>query len=133
MFDTEYCADSVELCPFEESLLFVATYQLDQEEDQRGQKLRKGRIYLMEISQTGDELKEIQRIETAAILDSKWSHRNHVGGSVVATVDSVGQVVTYSVAKGDQGSRLVRMTAVTHPDKEEVLALSLDWSDRLSK
>jgi len=83
VFDTEYCADSVEFSPFDPSLLFCATYQLDSDEDAAGHKIRKGRIYLLEvgsISNNDDDdiipvsatISERQRIETPAILDSKW-------------------------------------------------------------
>jgi len=76
VFDTEYCADSVEFSPFEAELAVVSTYQLDSAEDSQGHRLRKGRVYLMEVEKTHGAtehtVKEIQRIETAAILDSKW-------------------------------------------------------------
>lgn len=77
-FDPTYCADSVEFSPSAPSVLLCATYQLDSLEDALGHKLRKGRVYLLEVSEDPDDslsncaVTELQRIDTPAILDSKW-------------------------------------------------------------
>lgn len=72
--DTEYSADCIEFCPIEgyHHLFVCGTYQvLDPSEKGDGttQTNRTGRLLLFTIA---EGLKEVQRIETNAILDAKW-------------------------------------------------------------
>ncbi|KAG8691339.1 Diphthine methyltransferase [Ceratobasidium sp. 423] len=80
--DTELPADSVEFCPREEfrDVLVCGTYNLVKNEesekeaegvDKKPQE-RNGKCLVYEFDETLMSLKEIQRIDTAAILDLKW-------------------------------------------------------------
>lgn len=97
-FDTEYSADSIEFCPTPgyEHVFTCGTYQLlpvkseeriasageddagregeegeeEEEDEETPPAERIGRLYLFNLD--GDVPTEVQRVETAAILDAKW-------------------------------------------------------------
>lgn len=69
--DTEYSADSVEWCPHHpmDNIVACGTYQLAK--DDQGANLRLGRVLLYQL-QDNQQLIELTRIDTPAILDMKW-------------------------------------------------------------
>ncbi|PIO34616.1 hypothetical protein AB205_0187700, partial [Aquarana catesbeiana] len=80
--DTEYSADAVEWCPVDDwnTILACGTYQLKKPDSDHGEEksddphMRLGRLYLYNYDphQLFSPVSELQRIETAAILDMKW-------------------------------------------------------------
>ncbi|CAG8510682.1 6501_t:CDS:10 [Diversispora eburnea] len=143
-----YSADSVEFCPFKNYFQFLAcgTYQLsepdpnlttneninsaDEEKIIHEPIKRLGRLLLYKVVNKENSLKlqEVQRIETAAILDMKWSHRMIDDKFVLALADASGKICLYGLNQDiTQFNQL--STCVTN---EEKLCLSLDWSNRLS-
>ncbi|GAA5986423.1 hypothetical protein JCM5350_002916 [Sporobolomyces pararoseus] len=146
-FDTEYSADSIEFCPSIPNLFVCGTYQVDQhqtelnstaaaqqtEENDGGEGnkpevVRTGRCYLFKIDRNGNNLKELQRIETPAILDMKWSPRPWNGyDNVLAIADAKGHVQLYSL---DQETLQLSLIDIVTVSDESTLCLSLDWSTR---
>ncbi|CAG8668549.1 6395_t:CDS:10, partial [Racocetra persica] len=146
--DTEYSADSVEFCPFEDysQFLVCGTYQLaDSEvkhteyvhEDQEYNdnvssqpKRRLGRLLLYQImnNECSVVMNKIQQIETSAILDIKWSHQCIDDQMILALADASGKVGLYKLNQEKSQLDLIILYAVNDNDK---LCLSLDWSDRL--
>ncbi|CAG8618685.1 4073_t:CDS:2, partial [Cetraspora pellucida] len=93
-------------------------------------KRRLGRLLLYQI--TNDEysvaMKEIQRIETSAILDIKWSHQCIDNQMILALADASGKVGLYRLNQNKSQLDLIILHSVNNDDK---LCLSLDWSDRI--
>ncbi|KAG7281474.1 hypothetical protein CRUP_012417 [Coryphaenoides rupestris] len=117
--DTELSADAVEWCPVPPSqhVLACGTYQLHKAPAQAGDEdvphQRIGRLYLFEYCYEGPltpPLTELQRIDTAAILDLKWCHVVVSGAPVLGMATASGEVQLYTLTDGPR------------------LALSLDWS-----
>lgn len=74
-FDTEYSADSIEFCPFDNDWFICGTYQLRDDElndDPNAPKKRLGRYYLCRLDEQRQSFSVQQQDETAAILDIKW-------------------------------------------------------------
>ncbi|XP_054582847.1 diphthine methyltransferase [Eptesicus fuscus] len=98
--DTEYTADSVEWCPLEgwRHVLACGTYQLREPEDESEQDVpepqaRAGRLYLYSCSDpSACSVAEMQRRDTAAILDMKWCHVPVAGHALLAVADSDGLI-----------------------------------------
>ncbi|CAG8448694.1 12012_t:CDS:10 [Dentiscutata erythropus] len=151
--DTEYSADSVEFCPFENYSQFLAcgTYQLadskikhseyDHEDNENNNnkvssqpKRRLGRLLLYQImnNESLAVMKETQRIETSAILDMKWSHQYIHDQMILALADASGKVGLYRLNQDKSQLEaqldLVILYAINDDNK---LCLSLDWSNRL--
>lgn len=149
--DTEYSADSVEFCPFEDYSQFLAcgTYQLADSEIKHSEhdhednehidnfdkvpaqpKKRLGKLLLYQImnNETSVVMKEIQRIETSAILDMKWSHQRIHDQMILALADASGKVGLYGLNQDELQLDLIILHTVNNDNK---LCLSLDWSDRL--
>ncbi|XP_063287835.1 diphthine methyltransferase [Pelobates fuscus] len=136
VIDTEYSADSVEWCPLDgwSNILACGTYQLKKPENGCGEEEwdrpheRLGRIYLY--SYAADQLfspvAELQRMETAAILDMKWCHLPVADHPTLAIADAKGSVALYRLLDNKESCRLESMCNVELG--EECLALSLDWS-----
>ncbi|XP_075155113.1 diphthine methyltransferase isoform X2 [Haematobia irritans] len=128
--DTEYSADSVEWCPHPgyNNLFVCGTYQLKEKtEDNPGETpvcQRKGRIYLYEFDTNLETLVELDRIETAAILDMKWLSSSNNELPILAAATALGNIdiflIEESKLKYIQGTNL-------NPVDKDLLALSLDW------
>ncbi|KAJ6648648.1 Diphthine methyltransferase [Pseudolycoriella hygida] len=125
--DTEYSADSVEWCPTENSQEYFVcgTYQL---EDNKSEELvlptrRKGRIYLFKYDAITEELSKLDAIETAAILDQKWTEIDKK--PVVAAANALGEIMLYALV-----SDKLTLTSSVHlnPDIDNLLTLSIDWN-----
>ncbi|ODN76820.1 hypothetical protein L202_05420 [Cryptococcus amylolentus CBS 6039] len=151
--DTVYSADSIEFCPFQgfQDLFVCGTYQIikpeeleqpkaseenkDEEESDSDEEefvpqstQRKGRLLLFQIDQDCQP-NELQRIETPAILDSKWSpHVRTGGGPRLAVADAKGHIALYEL--NPDTKRLEEVQTIDVED-ETRLCLSLDFSYRL--
>ncbi|XP_047995725.1 diphthine methyltransferase isoform X3 [Leguminivora glycinivorella] len=128
-WNTGYSADSVEWCPVEpyRDVLVCGTYQLEKkDEDQQPKKqTRLGRIYLFQINQDTVELCPVQTVDTAGILDQKWSYHTIQNHAVLAVVTSEGSLQLYQLYKNDGYNFKLWLEDSIGQD---VLALSLDWS-----
>ncbi|GAA6007225.1 hypothetical protein JCM11491_003051 [Sporobolomyces phaffii] len=142
--DTEYSADSIEFCPSVAHLFACGTYQVDKEqaepnhthdEEQEQEPApadptvtRRGRCLLYSVDPNGENLKELQRFESPAILDMKWSPRPWNGhDQVLAIADAKGHVQLHSLDTATL--RLSLIETITVAD-DKTLCLSLDWSTR---
>lgn len=146
--DTEYSADSVEACPQKPDLVAVGTYQVVQDDQIKKDEdvdkedldpnaphvpvetIRTGRLLLYQLQDR--QLKEVQRIETNAILDMKWllDPQNSNDEQILAVADAK---ATNTFYKYDQSSNLVKHIEYQNEyDEGKVLQLSLDWASRLS-
>lgn len=106
VFDTELSADTVEWCPVPSShdVLACGTYQLQQgaREDDAAPS-RTGRFYIFEFRQEesmSPPLTELQRMDTAAILDMKWCHVPVSGQAVLGMAVATGEVQLYTLSDG---------------------------------
>ncbi|XP_073828088.1 diphthine methyltransferase [Musca autumnalis] len=128
--DTEYSADSVEWCPHinYRNIFACGTYQLEENKEGEEEKpcQRKGRIYLFEFDKLTKSLQELQRIETAAILDMKWLSCNS-GCEVptLATATALGKIEIFQLENCKL--KLIESVALKSDDDNN-LALSLDWN-----
>ncbi|WWC97067.1 hypothetical protein V866_003944 [Kwoniella sp. B9012] len=152
--DTVYSADSIEWCPFEgfQDTFVCGTYQIVKPEENAGVNdpkaevvegdededdeldvepskptQRVGRLLAYQVGDD-DTLTEIQRIETPAILDTKWSHKLDNGRPVLGVADAKGHITLYALNTDTR--RLVEIHRID-VDEESILCLSLDWSNRL--
>lgn len=125
-FDTDYSADSVEFCPLTDynQYLTVGTYQLT-DEQQDNVRVRKGKVYLFDLSQQQIDTPK-QVIETAAILDMKWSHSLVNEQPVLGIVNSIGGFYLY----GFNNESLAKVDHVQVTEDQSILCLSLDWAGR---
>ncbi|KAG8713329.1 hypothetical protein FRC08_013392 [Ceratobasidium sp. 394] len=136
--DTELPADSVEFCPRDGSrnILVCGTYNLvknDQgDADSPGSKqpqTRDGRCLVYEVGETSQTLKEVHRIETAAILDLKWSYDNISSNPILAVAESVGSIRIY---EWHQQEKKLSASQVIQVGDPHTLCLSIDWNNRVS-
>ncbi|XP_042344038.1 diphthine methyltransferase [Plectropomus leopardus] len=133
VFDTELSADTVEWCPVAPShdILACGTYQLQKgtgEED--ATPSRTGRLYLFEFRREGSmspPLTELQRIDTAAILDLKWCHVPVCGEALLGMAAATGELQLYTLSDSQEGARSLHPLCSLEVGAER-LALSLDWS-----
>lgn len=103
VYDTELSADTVEWCPVSSNhdVLACGTYQLHKgtgEED--ATTSRTGRLYLFEFRREGTmspPLTELQRMDTAAILDLKWCHVPLSGKAVLGMAAASGELQLYTL------------------------------------
>ncbi|QRW19017.1 Helicase associated domain (HA2) [Rhizoctonia solani] len=124
--DTELPADSVEFCPREGlyDILVCGTYNLvknDEGEKEAGHESKK--------PQERNGRKEIQRIETAAILDMKWSYNQEATNPMLAFAESVGRIQFHELNSQEKTLLNVQSIQVADPS---VLCLSIDWNNRLT-
>ncbi|WRT65597.1 uncharacterized protein IL334_002542 [Kwoniella shivajii] len=88
---------------------------------------RKGRLLLYHVDDD-DTLAEVRRIETPAILDTKWSPKLDDGRPSLGVADAKGHITYYVL--DTETRRLVERQQI-QVDEESTLCLSLDWSHRL--
>ncbi|KAG9078487.1 hypothetical protein FS749_009485 [Ceratobasidium sp. UAMH 11750] len=135
--DTELPADSVEFCPRDGSrnILVCGTYNLvknDEDADSSGSKrpqTRNGRCLVYEVGENSQKLKEVHRIETAAILDLKWSYDDTSSNPILALAESVGSIRIYEWHR--QEKKLLASQVIQAADPH-TLCLSIDWNNRVS-
>lgn len=133
VFDTELSADTVEWCPVSpsHSILACGTYQIQKrggEED--ATPSRTGRLYLFEFRREGlmcPPLTELQRMDTAAILDLKWCHVPVSDRAVLGMAAATGELQLYTLSHNQEGSHSLQSLCSLEVGAER-LALSLDWS-----
>ncbi|KAJ2359140.1 hypothetical protein GGF43_000306 [Coemansia sp. RSA 2618] len=142
LFDTEYCADSLEFYPYVNSSRFVVgTYQLlqsgnadkAQEELTSSDATRVGRIYVCDVVEDPKDntvrIAEQQRIETSAIFDIKWSYNPVSGSELVGVACADGSLAVYA-ADSQSDSEFLSHVSTTHAPTPESMCCSLDWSNR---
>ncbi|CAH0563465.1 unnamed protein product [Brassicogethes aeneus] len=132
-YDTVYCADSLEWCPFEphQNLFVCANYQLLDAENKNDDlpKERVGRILLFSVDKD-DGLKLLQTIDTAAVLDQKWCCQKIGDDSLLGVVNAKNTLEIYKLTTNEsEGVKLEFFTSFsTEVEATETLFLSLDWS-----
>ncbi|KAI9632499.1 WD40-repeat-containing domain protein, partial [Dioszegia hungarica] len=145
-FDTGYSADCIEFCPHEgfEHIFVCGTYQVlepaaavpvgrddeDEEEEEEDaaprQTQRTGRLLLFKVDQDQSTFSELQRIDTAAILDAKWSPHLEGGCPVLAVADAKGGITRYALS-----TELVSLHSTlerVEVTEDTTLCLSLDYA-----
>ncbi|XP_068594424.1 diphthine methyltransferase [Brachionichthys hirsutus] len=133
VFDTELSADAVEWCPVspDNDVLVCGTYELQKGTGEgHAAASRTGRLYLFEFrreAQVGPPLSELQRMETAAILDLKWCRVPVSGRAVLGVAAATGELQLYTLSDSQAGGRSLQ-TLSSLKVGAECLALSLDWS-----
>lgn len=134
VFDTELSADTVEWCPVSSyhDLLVCGTYQLQKGMgEENSTPSRTGRLYLFEFRQESPltpPLTELQRINTAAILDLKWCHVPMSDRPVLGMAAATGEVQLYTLSGSPlEGGRSLQPLTSLEVGAQR-LSLSLDWS-----
>ncbi|XP_034547833.1 diphthine methyltransferase [Notolabrus celidotus] len=134
VFDTELSADSVEWCPVSphHDILVCGTYQLQKGTGEKDATTsRTGRLYMFEFRREGavsPPLTELQRMDTAAILDMKWCHVPLAGEPVLGMAMASGEVQLYTLSNSqEEGGRSLQSLSSLEVGVDR-LALSLDWS-----
>ncbi|KAJ2800333.1 hypothetical protein H4R20_004101 [Coemansia guatemalensis] len=150
-FDTEYCADSLEFCPYGNTRRFlVGTYQLltsdnagssaqteelEQEIAKPSDSRRIGRVYVCEaVEDAGEQTLRIierQRIETSAVFDIKWSYQPVFGKQLAGVASADGLLTIYANDGSSDESLLSSFCATEEPTSDGSMCCSLDWSNRL--
>ncbi|CAL9708743.1 unnamed protein product [Knipowitschia caucasica] len=133
VFDTELSADTVEWCPVasDHNILVCGTYQLQKgtgEED--AAPSRTGRLYLFEFRREGPmtpPLTELQRMDTAAILDLKWCHVAVSERPLLGLAAASGDLQLYALTEAQEGGRKLQSLSRAEVGADR-LVLSLDWS-----
>ncbi|KAG0244520.1 Diphthine methyltransferase [Mortierella sp. GBA43] len=105
----------------------------DEDDQVRADKpmLRLGRLLVYNVQGASDDSRKLENtacIETAAILDMKWSHQLINGSPTLGVADASGDLSLYQFKAG--GSDLEIVTKY-QTNSEKKLALSLDWSNRV--
>ncbi|KAI8124190.1 hypothetical protein FF38_08918 [Lucilia cuprina] len=129
--DTEYSADSIEWCPHTDynNYFVCGTYQLEENKETDSAAApppcrRKGRIYLYKFDRVTKSLNELDRLETAAILDMKWLKNSENDLPLLATANALGQIDVYAL----ENVKLKLLHSLDlNSDDDNLLALSLDW------
>ncbi|KAJ2078330.1 hypothetical protein H4R24_004548 [Coemansia sp. RSA 988] len=149
-FDTEYCADSLEFCPYGNTQQFlVGTYQLltpdnedsaqagevDQEIAKPSDSRRIGRVYVCEAVEDEEEqtfhIVERQRIQTSAVFDIKWSYQPVFGKQLAGVATADGLLTIYANDGRSDLDQLAPVCATKEPTSDRSMCCSLDWSNRL--
>lgn len=132
----------MEWCPLEgcRRLLACGTYQLRKPEhepahaqsesapDADEPQVRLGRLYLYSLSEDSSAcpLIEIQRRDTAAILDMKWCHIRVAGHALLGVADAGGSIELLRLVGSENTYTLQPFSSFAL--EKQCLALSLDWS-----
>eukprot|EP00158_Paraphelidium_tribonemae_P001498 Partr_v1_DN24471_c0_g1_i3_m66267 putative WD repeat domain 85 len=129
VIDVEYSADSVETCAnvFEHVIVACGTYQLEPNDSEGVACARKGRLYLFLVEKGLERLTEFCRVDTAAILDMKWSS----DGVLFVSLAS-GCIDKYAVRQvGDSNYSVHRKSTISAPAlvSSPPLCLSLELSE----
>ncbi|CAN9512783.1 unnamed protein product [Ophioblennius macclurei] len=133
VLDTELSADTVEWCPVSphHDLLVCGTYQLNKGVgDEDATPSRTGRLYLFEFRREGPmipPLTELQRIDTAAILDLKWCHVPVSERPLLGMAAATGELQLFTLSGSQDSGRSLQPLSSVEVGTER-LALSLDWS-----
>ncbi|XP_074526967.1 diphthine methyltransferase [Halichoeres trimaculatus] len=133
VYDTELSADTVEWCPVSpyHDILACGTYQLHKGTgEENATTSRTGRLYLFEFRREGSmspPLSELQRMDTAAILDLKWCHVPLSGKAVLGMAAASGELQLYTLSNSQEGGRSLHALSSLEVGVQR-LALSLDWS-----
>ncbi|KAF9277146.1 Diphthine methyltransferase [Linnemannia elongata] len=93
--------------------------------------LRLGRLLVYAVEGESDDtykLNNLERIETAAILDMKWSHQLIHGNPTLGVADASGDLSLYQFKSAGNDLEIVTKYQTNYSSK---LALSLDWSNRV--
>ncbi|XP_043500886.1 diphthine methyltransferase [Polistes fuscatus] len=133
-FDTQLYADSVEWCPIEpfKDFFVCGTYQLIENTESVAKNelkpsRRLGRIYLFQVVK-GGSIKLLQQLETEGVLDMKWAHGMCNQKILLGVVNSLGYLQIYQLQSGNNEMLKLMTELKVNDQKEEILALSLDWS-----
>ncbi|XP_014611062.1 PREDICTED: diphthine methyltransferase isoform X2 [Polistes canadensis] len=133
-FDTQLYADSVEWCPIEpfKDFFVCGTYQLIENTESVAKNelkpsRRLGRIYLFQVV-NGGNIKLLQQLETEGVLDMKWAHGMCNQKILLGVVNSLGYLQIYQLLSGNNEMLKLMTELKVNDQKEEILALSLDWS-----
>lgn len=120
-WDTVQSADSVEWCPIDQHqhILACGTYELDKT-DTKTKRL--GSILLFEFRQT---LKLVQKTQTSAVLDMKWSPQAISDKVLLAVALSSNEIKIFEL-KNHKIDEIFSKNLTECVDKD-CLALSLDW------
>lgn len=132
VWDTNFCADSVEWCPINpyENYFVCGTYQLQENKDETksdSSQMKIGSLYLMEFNESS-KISLKQTIEMPAVLDSKWCCKKLENKILLGVVNSVAEVLVYELLMDTLDCTLSLITKISICEKSDVLALSLDWS-----
>ncbi|CAD6566866.1 MAG: hypothetical protein TREMPRED_003036 [Tremellales sp. Tagirdzhanova-0007] len=149
--DTLYSADCIEFCPFPgyENIFVCGTYQVLEppsasvrdekegadDEDESGDDaegslrprhtMRTGRLLLYRVGDDEASIQEVQRVDTPAILDAKWSPRlDDHSCPVLAVADADGHITLYTLNVEKYQLELQQSVQVGDPS---TLCLSLDY------
>nr|XP_022317905.1 diphthine methyltransferase-like isoform X1 [Crassostrea virginica] len=149
--DTGFYADSVEWCPHigYHDVLLCGTYQLDKDhkeqdkkEDRSKPQTRRGNVQVYRVQEdqrfvslTGEDQRSLSLMKTAVeempgVLDIKWSPDMLNGSPAFGLVNSVGMAELY-VLNNSAEVKVTKLLGVNLG--ENVLGLSLDWSNRINK
>ncbi|KAJ3130442.1 Diphthine methyltransferase [Nowakowskiella sp. JEL0407] len=148
-FDTEFTSDAVEFCPISgfTHVAAVGTYQLiktenesknsqpgeSSEEDEVKSKpaRRIGRLYMMQVDFENKKLDDsIKSVDGAAILDLKWNHDRNDDNPILGSANADGTIVFYRLDRDEKDDISVETIHSCDKNKENVLCLSIDWSNR---
>ncbi|KAI8603809.1 WD40-repeat-containing domain protein [Dissophora ornata] len=105
----------------------------DDDEEVKVEKpmLRLGRLLVYDVEGSSDDSRKLTNtacIETAAILDMKWSHQTINGNPTLGVADASGDLSLYQFKTAGNDLEVV---AKYQTNTEKKLALSLDWSNRV--
>ncbi|KAJ1567870.1 Diphthine methyltransferase [Nowakowskiella sp. JEL0078] len=126
-FDTGFTADAVEFCPVEgfTDIVTVGTYQLLKSENSDNSNKRVGKLFVMNVNLEGD----VPELRSHRYLSDN--------SSILGSVNADGTTILYKFKKSDDGSDVSKISVEQiekcNNGQENVLSLSLDWSDRCQK